>query len=72
MIDTIDNITEMVKENISYDILKIMIDAISSTSQTVRVSGQAEEQSIVKSQFFKLHYDHISYVCLCLSQNTTK
>ncbi len=92
MIDTIDEIDnrdevlEIVKENIEYDICKqtkgeveyidniisVMVDVICSTSPTVRVGRQDKQQSVVKSQFLKLNYEHIGYVCLCLSENTTK
>ncbi|MFZ2539337.1 MAG: DUF6017 domain-containing protein, partial [Oscillospiraceae bacterium] len=85
-IDEIDDITEIIKQNIGYDICKqskseeeyiedilsIIVDVVCSTSPTVRVRGQDKTQSIVKSQFLKLTHDHIEYVCLCLSDSTSK
>ncbi|WMJ24285.1 DUF6017 domain-containing protein [Paludicola sp. MB14-C6] len=85
-IDTIQNTTEIIKENIEYtlckqipgeseyidNIVSVMVDVICSTSSTIRIGGEVKPLGVVKSIFMKLSYEHIQYVCLCLSQNTTQ
>ncbi len=87
-VDTIDaiEVIEILKENIGYDISKqtqgeaeyidnivsVMTDALCSSSPTIRVGREVKPLSVVKSVFNKLTYEHIQYVCLCLSQNTTQ
>ncbi|WMJ22714.1 DUF6017 domain-containing protein [Paludicola sp. MB14-C6] len=85
-IDMIENITEIIKENIEYSLCKqtpgeaeyidnivsVMVDVLCSTSPTLRVRGEDKPLAVVKSIIMKLTYEHIQYVCLCLSQNTTQ
>ena len=76
---------EIIKENIDYDYLimenlkddideitEIIIDAVSSQAEYIRIGGQDKAAEIVKSQLLKLTYEHINYVLMCLKDNTTK
>lgn len=82
--EDVETLAEVIKDNIGYDvakatpgesdyidnILNIMIEVICSKAPTVRVGKEEKPQAVVKSLFMKLTYDHISYVCLCLKENT--
>lgn len=84
--EDIETLTEIIKENIGYEIAKqtqgeteyidnildIMLEVITSKSPTIRISGEEKSRALIKSIFMKLTYDHISYVCLCLSESTSK
>lgn len=76
---------EIIKENIDYDylimdnqkddideIVSILLDAVTSQSEYIRISGQDRPSEAVKSQLLKLDYEHINYVLMCLNENTTK
>ena len=66
---------EIIEENIEYEIMKdrpdgdrlgeiveIMLDAVCSTAQTIRINGEDMPQQVVKSRFLKLDSSHIEYV----------
>ena len=66
---------EIIEENIEYDIMcrcpngerlteivEIMLDAVCSTSKTIRINGEDMPQAVVKSRFLKLNSSHIEYV----------
>lgn len=66
---------EIIEENIEYEIMKdrsdgdrlgeiveIMLDAVCSTSPTIRINGEDMPQPVVKSRFLKLDSGHIDYV----------
>ena len=78
---------ELVKENISYDILKqdmpfeqdrldeivaLMLETICTSRKTIRVAGDDFPAEIVKSRFLKLDSEHIRFVLDCMRENTTK
>lgn len=76
---------EIIKENIDYDylimdnskddideIVSILIDAVTSQNEYIRIGGQDRAKESVKSQLLKLDYEHINYVLMCLNENTTK
>lgn len=76
---------KIIKENIDYDylimdnskddideIVSILIDAVTSQNEYIRISGQDRAKESVKSQLLKLNYEHINYVLMCLNENTTK
>ena len=44
------------------EIVEIMLDAICSTSPTIRINGEDMPQPVVKSRFLKLDSGHIDYV----------
>lgn len=44
------------------EMLDIMLDAICSTSPTIRINGEDMPQQVVKSRFLKLNSSHIDYV----------
>ena len=44
------------------EMLDIMLDAICSTSPTIRINGEDMPQQVVKSRFLKLNSSHIEYV----------
>ena len=54
------------------ELVEIMLDAICSTSPTIRINGEDMPQAVVKSRFLKLDSSHIEYVLDSMLQNTTK
>lgn len=44
------------------EIVEIMLDAICSSSKTIRINGEDMPQELVKSRFLKLNSSHIEYV----------
>ena len=44
------------------EIIEIMLDAVCSTSPTIRINGEDMPQPVVKSRFLKLDSGHIEYV----------
>lgn len=66
---------EIIEDNIEFNILskrpdgdrlqeivEIMLDAICSSSKTIRINGEDMPQEVVKSRFLKLNSSHIEYV----------
>ncbi len=43
------------------EIVEIMLDAVCSTSPTIRINGEDMPQPVVKSRFLKLDSGHIAY-----------
>ena len=79
--------TEIVKENIEYDILlnrnpydkdrldgivDLMLETICTTRPTVRIGREDFPAEVVKSRLLKLDESHIEYVLDSLSKNTTQ
>ena len=75
---------ELISNNIDFDILKerypeqqlneiidIMIEAVCSTKQIIRVGQEEKPQELVKSQLLKLNSTHIECVIDCLNKNTS-
>ncbi len=86
--DGIDSYVQIIKENISYDILvqncsygeekiidelvKIMVDVVAIEREKIRIEKQEYPYALVKQQFLRLEYDHIRYVLSCMKNNHTK
>ncbi len=83
--DEIDTMTQQIKENIDYDILKekytdgmldelvsVMAETICGNFKTVRIGGNDFAREVVKSQLLKINSEHIEYVLDCIKKNTTK
>lgn len=83
--DAIEAYREVVKENISYDILKqkcdperldeivdIILDTFCSRKKTIRIAGEDFPAEAVKSRLLKLDDGHIEYVLESLDRNTTE
>lgn len=86
--DRIDTYTQIIKENISYDVLvqncsygdkeiidelvKIMVDVVAIAREKIRIEKQEYPYVLVKQQFLKLEYEHIQYVLSCMKNNHTK
>ena len=54
-----------------HELLEIMLDAICSTSPTIRINGEDMPQQVVKSRFLKLNSSHIEYVLQAMNDNPT-
>jgi len=82
-----DAYREMIRENIDYDgflrerpydagqldeMVEIMVEAVCSRKETLRVAGNDFPQAVVKSQLLKLDREHIRFVFDCLKENTTQ
>jgi len=81
--DTTDEIDKKIKENISYDIIIqqpnnknridelvcIISDTLSSTKNTIRISGNDIPKEDVKSRLMMLDDQHIFYVLDCVDKN---
>ena len=78
---------EIIKENISYDILlqdnsleadrineivDLILEAVCTKRSTIRVAGDDYPAELVKSKFMKLDSEHIRFVLDCMRENTTK
>lgn len=75
---------ELIRDNLEIDILsqdsrydtarvnemvEIMLDAVCSTSPTIRINGEDMPQQVVKSRFLKLDSSHIEYVLQAMNDN---
>lgn len=87
MIDEIDTYNQIIKQNISYNLLltnnknnteqveeifNIILETVTTNKKTIRIGGTDQSTALVKSKFLKLEYDHIQYVIDSLSKNTNK
>lgn len=86
--DLIEAYTDLIKENICYDILiqnceegekriveellGIIIEVIVVDKEYIQIGKEKYAYQLVKSQFLKIRYDHIRYVLSCLKRSTTK
>ena len=82
--DEVDAYREIIKENISYDVLRqrcdperldeivgILLDTVCSRKKEIRIAGEDMPAETVKSRLLKLDDSHIEYVLECLDKNTT-
>jgi len=82
-----DACREMIRENIGYsslvcefsydagqldEMVELMVEAVCSKRETIRVSGNDYPQAVVKSRLLKLNREHIRFVFECLRENTTQ
>ena len=82
-----DAYREMIRENIDYDgfvrerpydagqldeMVELMVEAVCSRKETIRVAGNDFPQAVVKSRMLKLDREHIVFVFDCLKENTTQ
>ena len=82
-----DAYREMIRENIDYDsfvrerpydagqldeMVELMVEAVCSRKETLRVAGNNFPQAVVKSRLLKLDREHIIFVFDCLKENTTQ
>lgn len=82
-----DAYQEMIRENIDYDsfvrerpydagqldeMVELMVEAVCSRKETLRVAGNDFPQAVVKSRLLKLDREHIIFVFDCLKENTTQ
>ena len=82
-----DDYREMIQENICYDdfmrerpydaaqldeMVELMVEAVCSRKETIRVAGNDFPQAVVKSRLLKLDGQHIRFVFDCLRENTTQ
>ena len=78
---------EIIKDNISYDILlqdnhldadrineivDLILETVCMKRSTIRVAGDDYPAELVKSKFMKLDSEHIRFVLDCMRENTTK
>ncbi|MCI8537430.1 MAG: helix-turn-helix domain-containing protein [Oscillospiraceae bacterium] len=82
-----DSYRELIRENICYDdfvrehpydapqldeMVELMVEAVCSRKETIRVAGNDFPQAVVKSRLLKLNAGHIRFVFDCLRENTTQ
>ena len=82
-----DSYREMIRENICYydfvrerpydaaqldEMVELMVEAVCSRKETIRVAGNEFPQAVVKSRLLKLDGQHIRFVFDCLRENTTQ
>ena len=78
---------EIIKDNISYDILlqdnhleadrineivDLILETVCTKRSPIRVAGDDYPAELVKSKFMKLDSEHIRFVLDCMRENTTK
>ena len=54
------------------EMVELMVEAICSKRETIRVAGNELPQAVVKSRLLKLDAEHIRFVFDCLHHNTTQ
>ena len=77
----------LIRENIRYDdfvgerpwdagqldeMVELMVEAVCSKREAIRVAGNDLPQAVVKSRLLKLDAEHIRFVFDCLKANTTQ
>lgn len=82
-----DACRELIRENIRYDdfvrehpwdagqldeMVELMVEAVCSKREALRVAGNELPQAVVKSRLLKLDDGHIRFVFDCLKNNTTQ
>ena len=82
-----DAYRELIQENICYDnfvrdhpydagqldeMVELMVEAVCSKKENIRVAGNDFPQVVVKSRLLKLNREHIRFVFDCLRENTTQ
>lgn len=82
-----DAYRELIRENIRYDdfvrerpydapqldeMVELMVEAVCSKKDSLRVAGNDFPQAVVKSRLLKLDGEHIRFVFDCLQRNTTQ
>lgn len=82
-----DAYRELIQENIDYDgivrdrpydagqldeMVELMVEAVCSKKENLRVAGSNFPQAVVKSRLLKLESEHIRFVFDCLRENTTQ
>ena len=83
----LDACRELIRENICYDdfvqenpcdaaqldeMAELMVEAVCSSKETIRVAGTDFPQAVVESRLLKLDGEHIRFVFDCLQENTTQ
>ncbi len=84
--DTRETYREIILENIEYNILiqdhkldrdhldeivELLVDAVCSARDTIRIAGDDFPAEVVKARLLKLDSSHIQYVLDCMAANTT-
>ncbi|MFV0399628.1 MAG: DUF6017 domain-containing protein [Oscillospiraceae bacterium] len=85
LMDGMDTYREIIMENIEYDILaqrydrerldeavEIMLEAVYSKREYIRVAGDEYPREVVKRRLLKLTSSHIEYAFDCINKNTSK
>jgi hypothetical protein len=85
MMDTMETYRELIHENIEYglqaehygaeridELVQLMLDAICTRSETIRIDRSDFPAAVVKSRLLKIGFSHIEYVFDCLDKTTTK
>lgn len=85
--DERERYAELIRDNLELDILsrdqrfdidrvnelvEIVLDAVCSTSPTIRINGEDMPQQVVKSRFLKLNSSHIEYVLQAMNDNPSE
>jgi hypothetical protein len=85
LIDRIEAYREIIRENISYDILcerhgdnrvdeamELILEVLASQRPYIRIAGDEYPATVVKSRMMKLDASHVEYVFGCMDENATK
>ena len=88
MSETYNKYLSLIKKNIEYEtianrlscneledideIIELMLSAVISNKNTIRINSEEISIELVKSQFLRLKYEHIEYVLECFKENTTE
>lgn len=86
--DVIEQYTEIVQENISYDVLRgdlssgnrelldeivqLMVEVLSVERDSFRIAGAEYPYQLVKERFLNIGFLHVQYVLDCLEKTTNK
>jgi len=86
--DTIEAYSEIIRENIAYDIhmncdtyidkeifhelYEIICNVVSIPRETIRIGGEEYPYALVKAKFLKLNDQHLLYVMFCMKKTNTR
>ena len=85
--DEITAYSELIKENIDYDILlqrypydqemvegifQLILETVLVKGDYVLIASNQFPRELVKSKFLKLNFSHVEYVMGCMQKNTTR
>ena len=59
-------------EDMLREMLELLVDTVCSKRRFIRIAGDDKPAEVVKAQLMKLNGDHLSFVLMCLKENTTQ
>lgn len=80
--ETMEELRETIRENIGYDclanefnrqrldeIVELIVETLSTSNETITISGEAYPAAIVRQRFMQINSLHIEYIFSCLEKS---